>query len=60
MAAPGTSPPPSTRSSSDTPVARARAEERSTSPIGVATCVTFPGTSESFFGAASSSTLPHA
>ena len=36
IAAPGTKPPPSTRSSSETPVARARAEERSTSPIGVA------------------------
>ena len=60
IAAPGTRPPPSTRSSSVTPVARARADERSTSPIGTAACVTFPGTSESFLGAAISSTLPQA
>ena len=60
MAAPGTKPPPSTRSSSDTPVARARADERSTSPIGVAAWVTRPATSDSFLGAAISSTLPQA
>ncbi|CAB4993610.1 unannotated protein [freshwater metagenome] len=36
IAAPGTKPPPSTRSSSETPVGFALAAERSTSPIGVA------------------------
>ena len=60
MAAPGTKPPPNTRSSSETPVARARAAERSTSPIGVAFEVTEPATSESFLGAANSSTDPQA
>ena len=60
MAAPGTSPPPSTRSNSDTPVGLACAADRSTSPIAVALFVTEPATSESFFGAASSSTVPHA
>ena len=60
MAAPGTKPPPSTRSSSETPVARACAAERSTSPIGVALDVTEPATRESFLGAANSSTDPQA
>src|SRR5690606_18079134 len=36
ITAPGTSPPPSTRSSSATPVARARAASTSTSPMGTA------------------------
>ena len=60
IAAPGTSPPPSTRSNSVTPVARALAAAKSTSAIGVALEVTDPATSESFLGAASSSTVPHA
>ena len=60
IAAPGTNPPPKTRSNSETPVARACAADRSTSPIGVALAVTFPATSESFLGAAISSTAPHA
>ena len=60
IAAPGTKPPPSTRSSSDTPVGLALAADKSTSPIGVAECVTRPATSESFLGAAISSTLPQA
>ena len=60
IAAPGTKPPPSTRSNSETPVARACAADRSTSPIGVALAVTFPATKESFLGAAISSTTPHA
>ena len=60
IAAPGTSPPPSTRSNSLTPVGLALAAERSTSPIGVALCVTAPGTSDKRFGAFISSTVPHA
>ncbi len=60
IAAPGTRPPPRTLSNSETPVGLACAAERSTSPIGNALVVTFPGTSESFFGAAISSTAPHA
>ena len=60
MAAPGTKPPPKTRSSSATPVGRARAAERSTSPMGVALFVTDPGTKDNFFGAAISSTEPQA
>ncbi|CAB5013821.1 unannotated protein [freshwater metagenome] len=59
IAAPGTRPPPSTRSNSLTPVDRAIALVRSTSPIGVARWLTAPGTSESLFGADISSTLPH-
>ena len=60
IAAPGTKPPPSTRSSSETPVGFALAADKSTSPIGVAECVTRPATSDSFLGAAISSTLPQA
>ncbi|CAB4535794.1 unannotated protein [freshwater metagenome] len=60
IAAPGTKPPPRTRSSSETPVGRAWAADRSTSPIGVALAVTFPATSDNFLGAAISSTTPHA
>ena len=60
IAAPGTNPPPRTRSNSDTPLVRAFAFSRLTSPIGVAAVVTVPATNESFFGAATSSTLPQA
>ena len=60
IAAPGTNPPPSTRSNSLTPVGFALAADRSTSPIGVALCVTAPGTSDKRFGALISSTVPHA
>ena len=59
IAAPGTSPPPKTRSNSLTPLDLARAFSRFTSPIGWAAVVTLPGTSESFLGAEISSTLPH-
>ena len=60
IAAPGTKPPPRTRSSSLTPLDLAFAFSKLTSPIGSAGEVTFPATSESFFGAATSSTTPHA
>ena len=60
IAAPGTNPPPSTRSNSETPVGLALAADKSTSPIGVAECVTRPATRDSFLGAAISSTLPQA
>ena len=60
IAAPGTRPPPRTRSNSPTPLVRALALAKSTSPIGFAAVVTCPATNESFLGAAISSTVPHA
>ena len=60
IAAPGTKPPPSTRSNSPTPLLLAFALAKSTSPIGLAAEVTEPATSDNFFGAATSSTLPQA
>jgi len=60
IAAPGTNPPPKTRSNSPTPLLRAFALAKSTSPIGFAVEVVAPATNESFFGAAISSTVPHA
>ena len=60
IAAPGTSPPPKTRSNSPTPLVLAFALAKSTSPIGLAADVTAPATNESFLGAAISSTLPQA
>ena len=60
IAAPGTNPPPNTRSSSPTPLLLAFALAKSTSPIGFAAEVIEPATSESFFGAAISSTVPQA
>ena len=60
IAAPGTKPPPKTLSNSPTPLDLALALAKSTSPIGFAGVVNDPATSESFLGAAISSTLPHA
>ena len=60
IAAPGTKPPPSTRSNSDTPELLAFALSKLTSPIGRAAAVTGPATSDNFLGAATSSTDPHA
>ena len=58
IAAPGTKPPPKTRSNSLTPEVLAFAISKLTSPIGLAASVTEVGTSESFLGAETSSTLP--
>ena len=57
---PGTSPPPSTRSSSPTPVGRARASSGSSSPIGRAARVTGAGETARRGKAPSSATVPHA
>jgi hypothetical protein len=56
-AAPGTSPPPSTRSSSGTPLLRARESSIGTWPIGTAGEVTGPAWVRPF-GAPASATLP--
>ncbi|CAM5384287.1 hypothetical protein SFUMM280S_10854 [Streptomyces fumanus] len=58
--APGTSPPPSTRSSSGTPVERAVACRPSTWPMGTAEVVTRPGVVVRTAGAPYSSIVPHA
>lgn len=58
--APGTRPPPSTRSSSGTPVERAVACRTSTCPIGTADVVTRPGVVVRTAGVPYSSTVPHA
>src|SRR5262249_3795499 len=58
---PGTSPPPSTRSSSPTPVGRARASSGSSSPIGLAFCRTAAARAGAvLIGAANWATLPQA
>src|SRR5882757_3543927 len=61
--APGTRPPPSTRSSSETPVGRARAASTSTSPIGRAGALGAPAATRviaGLTGAPRSSNEPHA
>ncbi len=59
IAAPGTSPPPSTRSSSGTPQLRDRDSSTETCPIGTAGVVTGPAVARSV-GAESSATDPQA
>ena len=59
IAAPGTRPPPSTRSSSGTPLVRAWESSIGTSPIGRAGAVTGPACTR-LFGAAFSTTVPQA
>ena len=56
---PGTRPPPSTRSSSATPLVRLLESSTDTSPIGTAGVVTGPAAVRPR-GAAASATLPHA
>ena len=59
IAAPGTRPPPSTRSSSGTPLVRDRESSISTSPMGRAGAVTGPAWTR-LFGADFSTTVPQA
>ena len=59
IAAPGTSPPPSTRSSSGTPLVRNRDASTETSPMGTAAEVT-GAAAVRIVGAAASATDPHA
>ncbi len=59
IAAPGTSPPPSTRSSSGTPLVRNADSSTETSPIGHAWAVTGDAVAR-MVGAAASATEPHA
>src|SRR5581483_6886258 len=58
ITAPGTSPPPSTRSSSATPLDTEVAASTATSPMGTAFAVTAPGATRSA-GAPTSATDPH-
>ena len=58
--APGTMPPPSTRSNSGTPVGRATARRASTSPIGTAGRSTAVAAVVRTVTAPTSDTLPHA
>ncbi len=59
-AAPGTMPPPSTRSSSGTPLPRCAASLTVTRPIGTAGVVTGPAAVRLVDGAPASATEPHA
>ena len=59
IAAPGTSPPPSTRSSSGTPLVRNEESSTETWPIGTAGLVTGAAVAR-MVGAAASATEPHA
>ena len=59
IAAPGTSPPPSTRSSSGTPLVRKAESSTETWPIGTAGLVTGAAAAR-VAGAAASATEPHA
>jgi hypothetical protein len=59
-AAPGTTPPPSTRSSSGTPLLRDRESSTGTCPIGTAGALTGPAVVRPDGCAAASATLPQA
>ena len=60
IAAPGTSPPPSTRSSSGTPLLRNADSSTDTSPIGTAGRVTGPAAGRAWSARRASATEPHA